>query len=194
MTKLNRMIVGAVALCALPWILATGADAAPPKHVASTVTRTGAAGNKATRDSTVSTDGQGGYTAGSRTTGPAGNQASRQQAGTYNPVTQTYSRSGGTTGPLGNISGYATSTQSTANGYQHSGTRTGPAGNAVTTTGAGSYNPTTGVAAQSRSTKGPNGYGPTESRSVTVTPPATGTVPSTAVTSTAVTSTAVPSN
>jgi hypothetical protein len=136
MSKLNNRIksFGATALCALPLIYAAGiANAAPPRHAASTVTRTGPAGNSATRHSSVSTNGQGGYTSGSTITGPAGDQASRQQSGSYNPSTQTYSRSGGTTGPRGNSTSFATSAQKTADGYQRSGVRTGPEGNSVTT-------------------------------------------------------------
>jgi hypothetical protein len=178
MNKIDRRkkLVGAVALCALPLIWAAGsAEAGTPKHAASTVTRTGPAGNSATRNSSVSTNGQGGYTAGSTVTGPAGNQASRQQSGAYNPATQTYTRSGGTTGPAGNSTSFSTSTQKTADGYQRTGVRTGPNGNSVTTTGQGSYDPSTGTVTQSRSSTGPNGKGTSESRTVTAAPTATTT-------------------
>jgi hypothetical protein len=164
-----------MALCALPLLCVESANAAPPKHATSTVTRTGAGGNSATKNSNMSTNGAGGYTAGSTVTGPAGNQASHQQSGAYNAATQTYTRSGGTTGPLGNSTSSSTSAQKTATGYQRSAVHTGAAGNSVTTTGQASYNAATGTATQSRSVKGPNGNGPTESRSVTVTPPATTT-------------------
>jgi len=180
MSKIDRQrkFVGAVALCALPLMWAAGsANAAPPKSASSTVTRTGPAGNSATRHSSVSTNGQGGYTAGSTVTGPAGNQTSRQQSGVYNPATQTFTRSGGTTGPAGNSTSFSTSTQKTADGYQRTGVRTGPNGNSVTTTGQGSYDASTGTVTQSRSITGPNGNGPTESRTVTVAPTVT-TIPS----------------
>jgi len=161
-------VVAAVALPVL-WIAGLSeASAAPPRAASSTVTRTGPEGNTATRQSSVATNGQGGYNASSTVTGPNGNTATRQQSGSYNPATKTYTRSGTTTGPNGNQSSFNTSIHATANGgYNRSATRTGPAGNSVTTTGQGSYNSATGAYNQSRVTTGPNGNSATTNRSVT---------------------------
>ena len=141
--ELVLRITGAMILPALWSASADLAMAAKPRAASATVTRTGPAGNTATRQSNVATNGQGGYTAGSTVTGPAGNTATRQQSGSYNPATKTFTRSG---------------------------TTTGPNGNSVTSTGQAAYNPATGTATQSRTTTGPNGKSATESRTVTVTP------------------------
>jgi hypothetical protein len=141
--ELVLRITGVMILPALWTASADLAMAAKPRAASATVTRTGPAGNTATRQSNVATNGQGGYTAGSTVTGPAGNTATRQQSGSYNPATKTYTRSG---------------------------TTTGPNGNSVTSTGQAAYNPATGTATQSRTTTGPNGKSATESRTVTVTP------------------------
>ena len=172
MSRKSQTIVGMV-MCALPLMWAVHAEAAPPRHAASTVTRTGPAGHSILRNSNLTTNGLRGYTAGSTLTGPAGHKASRQQSGSYDPATQTYSRSGTTTGPAGNSTGFSTSAQKTPDGYQRSGVRTGPEGNAVTTNGTGSRDPAAGTATQSRSIKGPKGNGPTESRTITASPTTT---------------------
>lgn len=142
----------------------TAANARPPLSGGSTVTRSGPAGNTSTRQSTFATNGQGGYSAGSTFTGPAGNVTSRSQSGSYNAATHTYSRSGTTSYPNGKQSGFSSSTQLTGDGYVHSGTRTGPNGNAMTTQGQATYNPSTGTVNQSRTTTGPNGQSASESR------------------------------
>jgi hypothetical protein len=144
------------------------ADARQPRAASSTVTRTGAAGNSATRKSSVATDGNGGYTAGSTVTGSNGKTASRQQSGSYDPATQTYSRAGTTTGPDGQQSSFNSTTQKTADGYVHAGTRTGPNGQSVTTQGGATYDPATGTANQARTTTGPNGKSASESRTIVV--------------------------
>ncbi len=146
------------------------AYAGPPRSASSTVTRTGPAGNTATRRSNIATTGQGGYSASSTVTGPAGNTAVRQQSGTYNPATQSFSRSGTTTGPAGNQSSFSSSVQATGNGYQRNAARTGPNGNSVTTQGQATYNPATGTLNQSRTVAGPNGKSATENRAVQVNP------------------------
>jgi hypothetical protein len=162
----------AAALPLICLVAVSTADAGPPRSGSSTVSRTGGAGNTATRQSSVSTNGQGGYSASSSYTGRAGNTSTRQQSGSYNPATKTYTRSGTTTGPAGNQSSFNTSVQATGNGYQRSATRTGPSGNSVNTQGQASYNPATGTVNQGRTTTGPNGKSATESRTIqTGTPP-----------------------
>jgi hypothetical protein len=100
----------------------SAAEARHPLSGSSTVTRTGAAGNTSMRQSGLSTNGQGGYCAGSTLAGPHGNVATRSQSGSYNPATQTYSRSGTTTYPSGKQSNFSSSTQ--ANGNAGSESRT----------------------------------------------------------------------
>jgi hypothetical protein len=158
-----------VALPAL-WIVGlSDASAAPPRAASSTVTRTGPAGNTSTRQSSVTTNGQGGYNAHSTVTGPNGNTATRQSSGAYNPATKTYTRSSTTTGPNGNTASSSSSVQATVNGgYNRSATHTGPAGNTATTQGSGSYNSATGTYNQSRTTTGPNGNSASTNRSVSV--------------------------
>jgi hypothetical protein len=65
-------------------------------------------------------------------TGPAGKTATRQQSGSYNPTTKTYSRSGTTTGPNGKQSSFNTSTTATGSGLDRAATRTGPNGSSAT--------------------------------------------------------------
>lgn len=161
------LLLGAVTLAAVS-LHASMADAAQPRYAAATVTRTGPYGNTATRQSNIATNGQGGYTAGSTFTGAAGRASTRQQSGSYNPATQTYSRSGTTTGPNGNQSSFNTSLHATGDGYTRSATRTGPNGNSVTSTGQASYNAATGSVTQSRTTTGPEGKSATETRTISV--------------------------
>jgi hypothetical protein len=167
-TKRDRILILTLGV-ALPVMWISGsALAGTPRAASSTVTRTGPAGNTTTRQTNVATNGQGGYTANSTLTGPAGKTATRQQSGSYNPATKTLTRSGTTTGPNGKQSSFNTSLQATGNGgYNRNATRTGPNGNTVTTTGQGSYNPSTGTYNQSRTTTGPNGKSATETRTVT---------------------------
>ncbi|HEX4378333.1 MAG TPA: hypothetical protein VHZ99_14370 [Steroidobacteraceae bacterium] len=146
--------------------LSVQAEARTPRSAGSTVTRTGPYGNSSTRQSSLGTNGQGGYSAGSTLTGPAGRTTTRQQSGSYNAATQTYTRSGTTTYPNGQQSNFSTSVQATGDGYTRSSTRNGPAGNSVNTQGQGSYNPTTGTLNQSRVTTGPLGNSSNESRTV----------------------------
>jgi hypothetical protein len=117
------------------------AAAATPRGASATVTRTGPAGNSSVRQSAVTTNGQGGYSAHSTLTGPAGKTATRQQSGSYNAATQTYSRSGTTTGPNGRQSNFSTSLQKTSSGYARSATRTGPNGNSIKSSGSVSVTP-----------------------------------------------------
>jgi hypothetical protein len=146
----------------------TSANARPPFSGGSTVTRTGLAGNTSTRRSTITTNGQGGYSAGSTFAGPAGNVTTRSQSGSYNAATRTYSRSGATTYPNGRQSGFTSSTQATGDGYVHSATHTGINGNTVSTQGQATYNPSTGTVDQSRTTTGPGGHSTTENRTIQV--------------------------
>lgn len=84
------------------WIVGlSDASAAPPRAASSTVTRTGPAGNTATRQSSVSTNGQGGYNRSTTRTGPAGNTVTTKGQGSYNSATGTYNQSRTTTGPNG---------------------------------------------------------------------------------------------
>jgi hypothetical protein len=125
----RNWVVGVTAGIALPvmFVVSIGdAAARPPRSAASTVTRTGPTGNSATRQTNVSTTGQGGYGASSTVTGPAGNAVTRQQSGAYNASTKTLTRSGTKTGPAGNQSSFSSSVQGTGNGYQRSATHTGP--------------------------------------------------------------------
>ena len=163
-------ISGAIILPAL-WAASGGVAAAgPPRSANATVTRTGSAGNTVSRQSNVATNGQGGYSAKTTATGPAGNTVTRQSSGAYNAATQTYARSGTTTGPTGNQSSFSTSVQATGNGHDRTATHTGPNGKTVTSSGQATYNPATGTLNQSRTVTGPNGKSATESRAATVTP------------------------
>jgi len=94
-------VAAGFALPALWLIGMSDASARPPRSAGSTVTRTGPAGNTSTRQSSISTNGVGGYNASSTVTGPKGNTATRQQSGSYDPTTKTYTRTGTTTGPNG---------------------------------------------------------------------------------------------
>lgn len=137
MTKNRSLSFKAAVAMMLPvlWTVSVqSADAGTPRAASATVSRTGPAGNTAVRQSGVSTNGQGGYSAQSTVTGPAGKTATRQQSGSYNPATQTYSRSGTTTGPNGAQSHFSTSLQKTSTGYNRTAARTGPAGNTATST------------------------------------------------------------
>jgi hypothetical protein len=168
--KRDRILTLSAALL-LPMAWTAGlesAQAGTPRTVNATVTRTGPAGNSSVRQSTLSSNGQGGYSAHSTLTGPAGQTATRQQSGSYNAATKTYTRSGTTTGPNGAQSSFNTSVQATGNGgYTRTATRTGPNGNTITSSGQGSFNPATGAYNQSRTTTGPNGNSATETRTVT---------------------------
>jgi hypothetical protein len=178
MSKKRELILklsGAVilpALCAVS--MGASANAAPavraPRTVTSTVTHTGPAGNTYTRQSTLLTNGQGGFTANSTLTGPKGNTITRQQSGTYDAATKTYTSSGTITGPNGKQSNFQTTVQGTGNGYVRNSTLTGPNGNTVTTTGQGAYNASTGTFNQSRTTTFPNGQTATENRTVAIAP------------------------
>jgi hypothetical protein len=169
-TKRHSMISVTAGICLPVLWLAGGstANAGPPRSASSSVTRTGPAGNTGARQSTLSTNGSGGYNASSTVSGPAGNTATRQQSGAYDPTTKTYSRSGVTTGAAGKQSSFNSSVQATGNGYQRNAARTGPNGKSVTTQGQASYDASTGTVNQSRTTTGPNGKSATESRSATV--------------------------
>jgi len=163
--------------CALPLIWAATAQAggAPParqpRTFTSTVTHTGPAGNTFTRQSTLTTNGHGGYTASSTLTGPKGNTiATRQQSGSYDPATKTYTGGGTVTGANGKQATFNTTVQGTGNGYVRNTTVTGPNGNTTTIAGQGAYNASTGTFNQSRTTTFPNGQTATENRTVTASP------------------------
>jgi hypothetical protein len=134
MTIKRELILKAVIGVMLPvWTMGVGtAMAGEPRAAGASVSRTGPAGNTATRQSNVATNGQGGYSANSTLTGAVGKTATRQQSGAYNPATKTYSRSGTTTGPNGQQSSFNTSTTATGNGLNRTATRTGPNGNSAT--------------------------------------------------------------
>lgn len=174
-TKRHAMmsVTAGIALPVL-WLVGVGeATARPPHSASSTVTRTRPAGETATRQSNLSTNGTGGYNASSTVTGPAGNTTTRQQSGAYDPLTKTYSRSGVTTGPAGNQSSFNTSVQRTGNGYQRNATRTGLNGKSVTNQGQATYDASTGTINQNRTTTGFNGKTATENRTVIVGTPVT---------------------
>ncbi|MBS0379932.1 MAG: hypothetical protein JSS29_15745 [Proteobacteria bacterium] len=139
-----------------------------PHSATSTVTRTGPAGNTSTRQTSVATNGQGGFSSASKLTGPAGNVTTRQQSGGYNAATQSFSRSGTTTYANGKQSNFNASVQATGNGYQRTATHTAPDGKSVTSQGQASYNAATGTVTQSRVTTGPNGKSATETRTIAV--------------------------
>jgi hypothetical protein len=167
MNTRNWTLTAAVAALPLLCMVAvSSADARPPRSASSTVNRTGPAGNTSTRQSNVSTTGQGGYSASSTYKGPAGNTSTRQQSGSYNAATGTLTRSATTTGPAGKQSTSNTTLQATGNGYQRSAVHTGPNGNSVTSQGQASYNSATGTVNQSRTTTGPNGNSATENRTI----------------------------
>lgn len=142
-----------------------------PRAAASSVQRTGPANHTLNRQSAVSTNGAGGYQAGSTVTGPAGRAATRQQTGAFDAETKTYNRTGTTTGPSGQQSTFNTSVQATGNGYERNATRTGPNGQSVSSTGGAAVDRATGTVTQGRATTGPNGKTATESRTVTVAAP-----------------------
>jgi hypothetical protein len=151
------------------WALGSGAALAGPHIATATVTRTGPLGNSYSRQTNITTNGKGGYSANSTLTGPTGQIATRQSSGAYNPSTQTYSRAGTTTFANGKQLSFSSSTQATGNnGYVHSSTHTGPNGGQVTVQGQGSYNPATQSFTQSRTVTGPNGNSSTENRTVQV--------------------------
>jgi hypothetical protein len=164
------------AIVPLLWAASLGSAAAQgaartPRTFNSTVTHTGPAGNTLTRQSSLTTNGQGGFTSNSTWTGPRGNTATAQQTGQYNAATKTYTSSGTLTGPKGKQSTFNTTVQGNGNGgYTRTTTLTGPNGNTVTTTGQGQYNAATGAFNQSRTTNYPNGQSSSESRSVSVAP------------------------
>jgi len=142
-----------------------------PRTFNSTVTHTGPAGNTLTRQSSLTTNGQGGFTSNSTWTGPKGNTATVQRTGQYNAASKTYTSSGTLTGPNGRQSTFSTTVQGNGNGgYTRTSTLTGPNGNTVTSTGRGQYNAAAGTFNQSRTTTYPNGQSSTESRSISVAP------------------------
>jgi hypothetical protein len=121
--------VAGMALPALCFATISDANAArPPRSFNSGVSRTGPAGNTATRQTNVTINGQGGFNSSTTYTGKAGNTTTRTGSGSYNPSTQTYTRSATTTYPNGKQSSVNTSVQATGNGYQRNATRTGPNG------------------------------------------------------------------
>jgi hypothetical protein len=178
MSKKREMILKITGAAIVPvlWAASLGSASAQgaartPRTFNSTVTHTGPAGNTLTRQSSLTTNGQGGFTSNSTWTGPKGNTATAQRSGQYNAATKTYTSSGTLTGPNGKQSTFNTTVQGNGNGgYTRTSTLTGPNGNTVTTTGQGQYNAATGTFNQSRTTAYPNGQSSSESRSVSVAP------------------------
>jgi hypothetical protein len=178
MSKKRDMILKITGAAIVPVLWAAGLGGAyaqgtarTPRTFNSTVTHTGPAGNTLTRQSSLTTNGQGGFTSKSTWTGPKGNTATAQQSGEYDAATKTYTSSGTFTGPNGKQSTVNTTVQGNGNGgYTRTSTLTGPNGNTVTTTGQGQYNAATGTFNQSRTTTYPNGQSSSESRSVSVAP------------------------
>jgi len=167
----RKRILGLTAAIALPvlWVATVGdASARPPRSASSTTTRTGPAGNSATRQSSVATNGAGAYQANSTVTGPAGKTATRQQTGSYDAASKSYSRSSTTTGPAGQQASSSSTVQAIGNGYQRDATHTGPNGNSVTSQGQATYNSSTGTINQSRTSTGPNGKSATETKTINV--------------------------
>jgi hypothetical protein len=170
--ELVLAIAGAVMLPALWTANAAEAPVArQPRTFNSTVTHTGPAGSTITRQSTLTTNGHGGYTASSTWIGPKGNTlATGRRSGIYDPATKTYRSSGTLTGANGRQASYNTTVQATGNGYIRNSTVTGPNGNSATVQGQGTYNSSSGTFNQSRTTTFPNGQTATENRAVTVAP------------------------
>jgi hypothetical protein len=181
MSKKRDMVlkIAGAAIVPMLWAASLGAAAAQtpaaraPRTFNSTVTHTGPAGNTLTRQSSLTTNGRGGFTSNSTWTGPKGNTATAQQSGQYNAATKTYTSSGTFTGPNGKQSTFNTTVQGNGNGgYTRTSTLTGPNGNTVTTSAQGQYNAATGTFNQNRTTTFPNGQTASESRSVSLAPAA----------------------
>jgi hypothetical protein len=173
MSKKNARVLMAVSALMIPALWSAGAGVAlagTPRTFNSTVTHTGPLGNTVTKQSSVTTNGHGGFSSNTTWTGPKGNTATRQQTGSYDAVTKTYTSSGTFTGPAGKQSTFNTTVQGTGNGYTRNTTVTGPDGKTTTINGQGAYNSATGTFNQSRTTTLPNGQSATENRNVTVSP------------------------
>ncbi|MFL6549613.1 MAG: hypothetical protein ACJ8OJ_13025 [Povalibacter sp.] len=92
---------------------------------------TGPNGKTATTDATaVRTDN--GYVRDVTHTNPSGETSTRHSEGTYDPATQTWSRSTVATGPDGKSATTSATTARTDSGYQRDLTRTGPNGQTTT--------------------------------------------------------------
>jgi len=176
--ELALKITGA-AIFPVLWAASFGSAAAAtpaaqaPRTFNSTVSHTGPAGNTVTRQSTLTTNGHGGFTSNSTWTGPKGNTVTSQRSGQYDAATKTYTSSGTLTGVNGKQSTFNTTVQGNGNGgYTRNSTLTGPNGNTVTTAGQGQYNTATGTFNQSRTTTYPTGQTSSENRSVSVAPAA----------------------
>jgi hypothetical protein len=157
--ELVLAVAGALVLPAM-WS-ANAAEAAvqarQPRTFNSTVTHTGPAGNTITRQSTLTTNGRGGFSATSTWTGPKGDAiATSQRSGSYDPATKTYSGSGTVTGANGKQASFNTTVQGTGTTIQ----------------GQAAYNSASGTFNQSRTTTFPNGQTATENRTVAVAAPA----------------------
>jgi hypothetical protein len=178
MSKKCELVLAVAGALVLPAIwTANAAEAAvparQPRTFNSTVTHTGPAGNTITRQSTLTTNGRGGFSASSTWTGPKGNTiATSQRSGSYDPTTKTYSGSGTVAGANGKQASFNTTVQGTGNGYVRNTSVTGPNGNSTTIQGQGAYNAASGTFNQSRATTFPNGQTATENRTVTAAPPA----------------------
>jgi hypothetical protein len=181
MNKKRELVlkISGAAILSVLWAASFGSAVAatPAAHVPrtfnSTVSHTGPAGNTVTRQSTLTTNGHGGFTSNSTWTGPKGDTVTGQSSGQYNAATKTYTSSGTLTGATGKASTFNSTVQGNGNGgYTRNSTLTGPNGNTVTGAGQGQYNAATGTFNQSRTTTYPNGQTSSESRSVSVAPSA----------------------
>jgi hypothetical protein len=181
MSKKRELVLKITGAAILPvlWAASFGSAAAAaagshaPRTFNATVSHTGPAGNTVTRQSSLTTNGHGGFTSNSTWTGPKGNTVTGQSSGQYNAATKTYTGSGTLTGANGKTSTFNTSVQGNGNGgYTRNSTLTGPNGNNVTVAGQGQYNAAAGTFNQSRTTTYPNGQTSSESRSVSVAPSA----------------------
>jgi hypothetical protein len=179
MSKKRELVLKLTGAAILPVLWAATFDsavaAAPaaraPRTFNSTVSHTGPAGNTVTRQSTLTTNGHGGFSSNSTWTGPRGNTATGHSSGQYNAATRTYTSSGTLTGINGRQSTFNTTVQGNGSGgYTRNTTLTGPNGNSVTVAGRGQYNAATGTFNQSRTTTYPNGQTSSESRSVSAAP------------------------
>ena len=97
-----------------------------------TVTRTGPAGNSATRNTTATATANG-FESSSTVTGSNGKTASRSQTGTYDPATKTWTRSANSVGPNGKTASTDVVVQKTDTGFTRDVTKTGPNGKTTST-------------------------------------------------------------
>ena len=165
------------AIVPLLWAAGLGSASAQgaartPRTFNSTVTHTGPAGNSLTRQSRLTTNGQGGFTSNSTWTGPKGQDGHRAaERVSTTPPPRPIRAPVPSPGPTASSPRSTRPCKVTATAATTVPRRSpGPNGNTVTTTGQGQYNAATGTFNQSRTTTYPNGQSSTESRSVSVAP------------------------